>query len=56
MASQPQQRPLTILERHQLKIAYDTLQLPDAMAGAMGGMTKNEAKRIIYKLTNRKVN
>jgi len=41
----------SIPERHQLKIARDTLKMPDAMAGVMGGPTKPEARRIIRALT-----
>lgn len=46
--------PLTIPEKHQLKIAEDTLRMSDAMARIMGGMTKDEAKEIITKLRRRK--
>jgi len=50
-------RQLSVPERHQLKIAYDTLKMPDAMVGVMGGPTKEEAKQIIKKLTGQsKVN
>jgi hypothetical protein len=34
---------------HQLQIAKKTLQMPDAMVGVMGGMTKEEAKEILRK-------
>jgi hypothetical protein len=34
-------------EEHQIKIAKDTLKMPQAMAGVMGGPTKEEAKRIL---------
>ncbi len=34
-------------EEHQIKIAKDTLKMPDAMAGVMGGPSKEEAKEIL---------
>jgi len=40
-------------EEHQLKIAKDTLKMTDAMAKIMGGMTKEEAKRIIEKFSKK---
>ena len=43
-------KQLTVPERHQLKIAKDTLRMPEAMVGVMGGMTKSEARRVIEKL------
>lgn len=33
--------------RHQLKIARDTLKMPDAMVGVMGGMDKREARTLL---------
>jgi hypothetical protein len=45
---------LTVPERHQLKIARDTLRMSDAMAGIMGGPTKAQAREIIFRLTGRK--
>ena len=39
-------RRLTTPERHQLKVARDTLKMSDAMAGVMGGPSKAEARRI----------
>ena len=44
---------LTVPEKHQLRIARDTLKMPDAMVGVMGGPTKEEAKEIIKRLTAR---
>jgi hypothetical protein len=46
-------RTLTVPERHQLKIARDTLWMSDVMARVMGGMTKEQAREIIYRLTGR---
>jgi len=37
---------LNEIEKHQLRIAKATLKLPNAMANALGGMTKAEAKKI----------
>ncbi len=45
---------LTVPEQHQLKIAKDTLKMPDAIAGIMGGPTKEEAREIIKKLEGKK--
>jgi hypothetical protein len=49
-------KQLTIPERHQLKIARDTLRMPDAMVGVMGGPSKQEAREIIKRLTTKEVN
>ncbi|OGM10505.1 hypothetical protein A2Z67_02790 [Candidatus Woesebacteria bacterium RBG_13_36_22] len=38
---------LSTPEEHQIKIARDTLKMPDAMAGVMGGPTKEEGERIL---------
>lgn len=37
----------TVPEQHQIKIAKQTLKMPDAMVGVMGGMTKEEAREIL---------
>jgi hypothetical protein len=42
---------LTVPEEHQLKIARQTLKMPDAMAGVMGGMTKKQAKKVVARLS-----
>ncbi len=47
---------LTIPERHQLKIARQTLKYSDVGSKIMGGPTKEEARKIIEKLTGRKPN
>jgi len=39
----------TIPERHQIKIAKDTLRMSDAGAMIMGGMTKEKARKILGK-------
>jgi hypothetical protein len=46
-------RELTVFERHQLKIARDSLRMPDAMLGVMGGPSKAEAREIIKRLTGK---
>lgn len=43
-------RRLTVPEQHQLKIAKDTLKMPQPMVGVMGGMTKGQAREIIKRL------
>lgn len=42
-------RKLTVPEKHQLRIAKDTLRLSDIGARIMGGMTKEEARKIVNK-------
>jgi len=39
---------LSVPEKHQLKIARDTIKMDDAMAKVMGGMTREEAKRFLF--------
>jgi len=46
---------LTVFEQHQLKIAKATLAMPDAILGVMGGMTKEEAHKILDKLAEGEV-
>jgi hypothetical protein len=46
-------RELSVEEKHQLKIARDTLRMPDAMAGVMGAPTKKQAREIIRRLTRK---
>ncbi len=41
---------LSVFEKHQLKIAKDTLKMSDSAVKIMGGMTKEEAKKIIKEL------
>ncbi len=47
-------RKLTVPERHQLKIARDTLKMSDIGARIMGGPDKVTARRIIKELTGKK--
>lgn len=44
---------LSVPEKHQLKIARSTLKMSDAGAFVMGGMTKVEAREVIFKLTGK---
>ncbi len=46
-------RNLSVPERHQIKIARQTLKMNDVGARIMGGMTKDEARRIIERLTGK---
>jgi hypothetical protein len=49
-------RELSVPERHQLKVARDTLKLDDTVARfrMLGGPTKEEAREIIERLTGKK--
>ena len=49
-------RERSVFDRHQLKIALDTLKMPDAMVGVMGGPNKEEAREIVKRLTGKTVN
>jgi hypothetical protein len=44
---------LTVPEKHQLKIARDTLRMNDVMARIMGGPNRAEARAIILRLTGK---
>lgn len=46
-------KKLNGLEKHQLKIAKDTLKMNNAMLGVMGGMSKEQAKKVIKQLTGK---
>ena len=46
-------RELSVFDCHQLKIAYATLKMSDIGALIMGGMTKEEAREVIRKLTGK---
>ena len=43
-------RDLTIFDKHQLKVARQTLRYSDVGAKIMGGMTKAEARAFIARL------
>lgn len=42
-------RELTVFDKHSIKIAKQTLRMPDAMVGVMGGTNKAEARAILRK-------
>jgi hypothetical protein len=44
---------LDVFEKNQLKIARSTMKMSDAGALIMGGMTKDEARAVIKKLTGK---
>lgn len=44
---------LTVPEQHQLRIARRTLKLSDVGARILGGMTKEEAREIIRRLSQK---
>jgi hypothetical protein len=44
---------LSVFDKHQLKIAKQTLKMSDVGAKIMGGMTKEEAKNIIKKFSSK---
>jgi len=46
---------LSVPERHQLRIAQDTLKMTPVMARVMGGPSPEEAVEIIRRLTNKEV-
>jgi hypothetical protein len=39
---------MTTFDKHQLRIAHQTLATPDSVLDVMGGMTKLEAEKIIH--------
>ena len=42
-----EKKSLTVPQKHQLKIAKDTLKMSDVGARVMGGMTKDEARKFL---------
>lgn len=46
-------KELDVFEKHQLKIAKQTLKYSDVGAMIMGGMTKEEARKVIKRLTGK---
>ena len=46
-------RELSVFDKHQLRIAKDTLRMSDVGARIMGGMTKEEARDVIRRFTGR---
>ena len=47
-------KELSVFDHHQLKIARDTLKMSDIGARCMGGPTKEEARKIIERITGKK--
>jgi len=47
-------KSLSVPEKHQLKVAKDTLKMSDVGAMIMGGPNKDEARKIIFNLTGKK--
>lgn len=47
------EKQLSVFDKHQLKIARDTLKMSDVGARIMGGMTKDEAREIINRFTGK---
>jgi hypothetical protein len=41
---------MSVIGRHELKIAKQTLQMHDVGAAIMGGMTKGEARQFLRKM------
>jgi hypothetical protein len=46
-------RELSVPQKHQLRIAKQTLNMPDAAVGIAGGPSKQEAREIIKRLTGK---
>lgn len=46
-------RKLSVFEQHELKVARDTIRMPEAMVGVMGGPDKAEARATILRLTGK---
>ena len=46
-------KELSVPDTHQLKIARDTLKMSDIGARIMGGMTKEQAREVIRRLTGK---
>jgi hypothetical protein len=46
-------RELSVADQHRLRIARQTLKMNDAMANVMGGMTKDEARKVVKELAGR---
>jgi hypothetical protein len=46
-------RKLSVFEQHELKIARDTIRMPEAIVGVMGGPSKTDARASILRLTGK---
>ena len=49
-------KKLNVFDTHRLAIAKRTLQMTDIAVYVLGGMTKQEAVKVIRELTGKKVN
>ncbi len=45
---------LVVMDKHKLRIARSTMKMSDVGASIMGGMTKDEARKVILQLTGKK--
>ena len=45
---------LTVAEQHQLRIARQTLKMNDTMLAVLGGMTKEQAREVIKRLSQKR--
>jgi hypothetical protein len=52
-AGKARKRELSVFDRHALKIARQTLNMPDAILGVMGGPSKADARETIRRLTGK---
>ena len=48
-----EKKEMNVFDKHQLAIAYKTMNMPDAMVGVMGGPNKEESKAIIKRITGK---
>jgi len=46
-------KSLSVFEQHQLAIARRTLRMADPILGVMGGMTKEQAREVVTRLTGK---
>ena len=46
-------KELSVFDQHGLAIAKRTLKMNDVFVNVMGGMTKNEARQVILRLTGK---
>jgi hypothetical protein len=52
---QANQKQMSVFDKHQLAIAKKTLKMTDAGVLIMGGMTKEEARAAIKRITGKEV-
>lgn len=44
---------LNVAEKHELRVAQDTLRTPDSLTNVLSDITKDEARKIIRDLHNK---